>query len=188
MSKADFIEPAPLSTFPRGYDVEGADPKARPVAHGDVVTEGEERDLRRGLQQRHVSMLALAGELYPVKSADERRNWYWLVLISRRGDHYGRSTRSVIRVRLYRSHCMCGSIRSRGSHSASPSHWVVRPTRRIPLGSCPRIRFGVEYSLWKLVIREFISLTKLINRYPLKSLLSWSLFNTGRTSTPPSSS
>lgn len=31
------------------------------VQHGDFVTENEERDLRRGLAQRHIQMIALAG-------------------------------------------------------------------------------------------------------------------------------
>lgn len=32
------------------------------VQHGDFVTENEERDLRRGLGQRHIQMIALAGK------------------------------------------------------------------------------------------------------------------------------
>jgi amino acid transporter len=32
------------------------------VHHGDFVTENEERDLRRGLGQRHIQMIALAGK------------------------------------------------------------------------------------------------------------------------------
>lgn len=31
------------------------------VQHGDFVTEMEERDLKRGLGQRHIQMIALAG-------------------------------------------------------------------------------------------------------------------------------
>jgi amino acid transporter len=31
------------------------------VQYGDFVTENEERDLKRGLAQRHISMIALAG-------------------------------------------------------------------------------------------------------------------------------
>jgi amino acid permease len=43
-----------------GYDHQ----KERTILHAsDLVTENEERDLRRGLAQRHVSMIALAGEL-----------------------------------------------------------------------------------------------------------------------------
>ncbi|KAG9719297.1 hypothetical protein KCU73_g14841, partial [Aureobasidium melanogenum] len=33
------------------------------VQHGDFVTEHEERDLRRGLAQRHIQMIALAGAI-----------------------------------------------------------------------------------------------------------------------------
>ncbi|THV97651.1 hypothetical protein D6D26_06632, partial [Aureobasidium pullulans] len=33
------------------------------VQHGDFVTENEERDLRRGLAQRHIQMIALAGAI-----------------------------------------------------------------------------------------------------------------------------
>lgn len=33
------------------------------VQHGDFVTQNEERDLRRGLAQRHIQMIALAGNL-----------------------------------------------------------------------------------------------------------------------------
>lgn len=32
------------------------------VHHGDFITENEERDLRRGLGQRHIQMIALAGK------------------------------------------------------------------------------------------------------------------------------
>jgi amino acid permease len=61
----DVISVAPLPVYAEDdetkYDTERADVKSRYVAHGDVVTEQEERDLRRGLHQRHISMMALAG-------------------------------------------------------------------------------------------------------------------------------
>lgn len=44
--------------------VESADKAALPErlqTSGDVLTLNEERDLKRGLAQRHVSMIALAG-------------------------------------------------------------------------------------------------------------------------------
>lgn len=56
---ADLIAPA----YPSYHSAEtGGIPKARDIAEGDVVTTEERRDLRRGLAQRHVSMIALAGE------------------------------------------------------------------------------------------------------------------------------
>lgn len=36
------------------------------VQHGDFVTENEERDLRRGLAQRHIQMIALAGNCFEI--------------------------------------------------------------------------------------------------------------------------
>lgn len=59
--KDDILPMGQSHTLPYG-DAEAALPKGRPIAHGDIVTEQEERDLRRGLAQRHVSMIALAGE------------------------------------------------------------------------------------------------------------------------------
>lgn len=60
MSKVDDIEAAPYPSIPQ-QDVDNT-LKGRNIAHGDVLTEGEQRDLRRGLHQRHISMIALAGE------------------------------------------------------------------------------------------------------------------------------
>ncbi|WRT64496.1 uncharacterized protein IL334_001428 [Kwoniella shivajii] len=39
------------------------DHKERDVPAGDIVTENENRDLKRGLAQRHISMIALAGSI-----------------------------------------------------------------------------------------------------------------------------
>ncbi|WVR04011.1 hypothetical protein IAU60_001010 [Kwoniella sp. DSM 27419] len=41
----------------------GIDDKRRDIDPGDMVTENERRHLKRGLQQRHVSMIALAGSI-----------------------------------------------------------------------------------------------------------------------------
>lgn len=63
MSKTEDIEVAPYPTVPHHDNESTYKPSNNVrVAHGDVLTEGEERDLRRGLHQRHISMIALAGE------------------------------------------------------------------------------------------------------------------------------
>lgn len=49
------IEVAPDST--------AAGPSRTNVAEGDFVTEQEDRDLNRGLHQRHISLIALAGAI-----------------------------------------------------------------------------------------------------------------------------
>jgi amino acid transporter len=56
---ADAITPAPLSNVESG----GEYPKGRYVDSTDLVTAHEEKDLRRGMSQRHVSMIALAGAI-----------------------------------------------------------------------------------------------------------------------------
>ncbi|WWD19444.1 hypothetical protein CI109_103904 [Kwoniella shandongensis] len=60
--KDDVIDVAPLHTL-RDIESNGDFVKGREIAAGDMVTENEERDLRRGLAQRHISMIALAGSI-----------------------------------------------------------------------------------------------------------------------------
>ena len=58
--KYDHIIPVPLvPTLDQSEVIKGR----RDIDPSDLVTENETRDLRRGLAQRHVSMIALAGKL-----------------------------------------------------------------------------------------------------------------------------
>ena len=50
-------------------DTIGVDEPRQIVEHGDFVTATEERDLKRGLAQRHIQMIALAGKRYTVSIA-----------------------------------------------------------------------------------------------------------------------
>ncbi|KAK8853034.1 hypothetical protein IAR55_003735 [Kwoniella newhampshirensis] len=56
------IDVAPLHTLSEA-ESRGDYIKGREIAAGDMGTENEERDLRRGLAQRHISMIALAGSI-----------------------------------------------------------------------------------------------------------------------------
>lgn len=49
-------------------DTIGVDEPRQIVEHGDFVTATEERDLKRGLAQRHIQMIALAGKQYSVRT------------------------------------------------------------------------------------------------------------------------
>lgn len=49
-------------------DTIGVDEPRQIVEHGDFVTATEERDLKRGLAQRHIQMIALAGKRYAVST------------------------------------------------------------------------------------------------------------------------
>ena len=57
----DIVQPAPSLS----HNVDGIEIgfKGRYIDAADLVTANEERDLRRGLGQRHVSMIALAGAI-----------------------------------------------------------------------------------------------------------------------------
>jgi amino acid transporter len=55
------IQPAPVAL----HDLERQDSLDKGISRldaTDLVTDAEENDLKRGLAQRHVSMIALAGE------------------------------------------------------------------------------------------------------------------------------
>jgi amino acid transporter len=63
MSHSPDIHPAPLQTVESGADKKDDVLQYRPLDETDLVTSHETNDLRRGLAQRHVSMIALAGAI-----------------------------------------------------------------------------------------------------------------------------
>lgn len=57
------IEAAPLSPVHSPSDKKGDVFQYRPLDETDLVTTNENNDLKRGLAQRHISMIALAGAI-----------------------------------------------------------------------------------------------------------------------------
>lgn len=47
-------------------DAEAGQPSSSRLQEADLVTQNEERDLSRGLHQRHISLIAIAGAIVSV--------------------------------------------------------------------------------------------------------------------------
>lgn len=101
---------------------------------GDFVTYNEQQDLRRGLHQRHISLIAIAGAIVSITIAGYCRS----KLMFHQG--HGSFPRSrwinsdrwtswfSARLLYCRPHRLCGSVCTRRSCSLAASHGFFRPS------------------------------------------------------------
>lgn len=136
-------------------DIEANSPSAhsesRLTSHwneeADFVTLNEQRDLARGLHQRHISLIALAGAIVRnsqcLLTTTEGFAWYWSVSRSGELDSDRRASRCFTRLCDRWIDRLCGPIRAwRGDYTLA-CDWLIRPTRRVSDRSRSRLCYWV---------------------------------------------
>jgi len=115
-------------------DAEAGQPGSSRVCEGDFVTQNEERDLSRGLQQRHISLIAIAGAIVsaclPSRIAATSLTCmagHWSLPRTRWLHSNCRPSRCVVGICCGWTRSLRCSVRFGRDDGTSSGHWVIRP-------------------------------------------------------------